>query len=312
LKVTWGLEHVAHNPKTAITLGSFDGIHLGHIKILEELKRTKEKLGLDRTLLLTFHPHPQQVLKRNNSSIQLLTTIEERLEQLAKHGIDEVGIIQFSVEFAKTTYEEFFRNTLIDQIGTKAIVVGFNHAFGKNREGDIEHVRSLASGLAVEVIEVPPLIVNDVSISSTKIRNALLEGDIATANSYLGYPYTLCGKVIEGDKLGRELGYPTANLEIDPVKLIPADGVYAATVDIEGNTYKGALSIGTRPTVDGAHDRRIEVHLLDFSGDLYGKQLKFEVLQYIRAQEKFSSLEELTAQIARDVEQIRAIHSIMA
>lgn len=306
MKVTWGIENIAHVEKTCTTLGSFDGVHLGHRKIIDALKEQARKNSLGRTLLLTFDPHPQQVLKRNGKSIQLLTTIEERLKLLEDLGIDEVGVIRFSESFAKTPYNEFFQHTLVEQIGTKAMVVGFNHAFGKNREGDSEHLKALAAGANVSVTEVEPYLVEGVNISSTRIRTALIEGDVHTANSFLGYEYEIVGTVEHGDHLGRELGYPTANLKVDDAKLLPADGVYGCRVIHSGTSLVGALSIGTRPSVGDDLERKVEVYLLDFSGDLYNSRLIVQPFQFVRSQQKFDSMETLVQQMDQDILAIRA------
>ncbi len=308
MKVTWGLENATHNPKTVTTLGSYDGIHRGHQHILRRLVETKQERGLDRAVLLTFHPHPQEVLQRNNSSIELLTSIEERLDLISDQGIDEAVVIRFSREFAQTSYIDFFREIIANRLGTKAMVVGFNHAFGKNREGDAAHLKSLAPELGISIEEVAPVIYEGTSISSTKIRNALKSAELANANAWLGYNYAFSGRVIHGDAIGRTLGYPTANLEVNPHKLIPADGVYSATVRVLsaihgtlGPAYRAALSIGTRPTTHDNGARAIEALLLDFDGNLYDKTITVECLRYLRPQEKYTSLDALKAAIARDV-----------
>lgn len=306
MKTTWGLQNAELRERTATTLGSYDGVHLGHRAIIDHLNAVKAAQGCSRSLLITFHPHPQEVLRKNNTTIQLLTTIDERLEFLAHTGIDEVLIIEFNQEFSKTPYEVFFRETLIKRLGTSAMVVGFNHAFGKNREGDITHLRSLATTDNIFVDEVPPLIIDGLSVSSTKIRHALLDGNLKQAAHFLGHPYSLQGKVENGAGMGKAFGYPTANLSIAENKLIPKDGVYVARTSIGGSVKPVALSIGTRPTVTDSEARVVEAFVLDFSGDLYTQDLTIDVLDYIRPQEKFSSTEELTAAIASDVEHVKA------
>ncbi len=307
MKTTWGLENAEFLERTATTLGSYDGVHLGHRAIIDHLNAVKAAQRCSRSLLITFHPHPQEVLRKNNTTIKLLTTIEERLEFLAHTGIDEVLVIEFNPEFSKTPYEVFFRETLLKRLGTSAMVVGFNHAFGKNREGDIEHLRSLAATDHIFVDEVPPLIIDDVSVSSTKIRHAIIEGNVQQAMHFLGRPYRLQGTVESGDGIGKAFGYPTANLRIAENKLILKDGVYVARTSIDGVHKPVALSIGTRPTITDSDARVVEAFLLDFSGDLYSQDLKIDVLAYIRPQEKFSSTDALTAAIARDVEHVKAM-----
>lgn len=307
MKITWGLENASFNPRTVTTLGSYDGVHLGHQKILSRLHVRKRELHLGRSLLITFHPHPQEVLRKTGSPVELLTTIEERLELLDHQGIDETLVITFTREFSQTSYIDFFENTIVKALGTKAMVVGFNHAFGKNREGDTNHLKKLAPELGVTIEEIEPVIIDGNSISSSKIRLALKAGDMANANEWLGRPYQLRGRVVHGDALGRELCYPTANLEIDPVKLVAADGVYAASVRLQGKNHRAALSIGTKPTVHDDGTRAIEVLVLDFEGELYGEELHVDCLRFLRPQEAFANLGELKQAIAKDVEVIREI-----
>lgn len=309
MKIIWGLENASYDPKTITTLGSYDGMHRGHIEILNRLIKKKNGLNLNRSLVITFDPHPQEVLRRNNTNVDLLTTIDERLALLEKTGVHEVLVIRFSLEFAKTPYSDFFQNILIEKIGTKAMVVGFNHAFGKNREGDIHHLEALASKSGLVVEEVPPLVVDGISISSTKIRHALLEGNLAIANEYLGRPYELSGVVEHGDKLGTKLGFATANLKIPEHRLIPCDGVYVGRAIFENNYFPAAISIGNRPTVEPDGERKIEAFILDFDQEIYGKLLTLEFLSYIREQKKFDSYEELTKQIEEDVLKVRVATS---
>ena len=301
MKVTWGLENASYNPKTITTLGSYDGMHRGHVEILKHLTQKKDELALDRSLVITFDPHPQEVLHKNNTGVDLLTTIDERLALLEHTGIDETLVIRFSLDFAKTPYTDFFKKIIVNGLGTKAMVVGFNHAFGKNREGDIEHLKMLAPEAGIVVEEVPPLVVDGISISSTKIRRALLDGDLMTANTFLGRPYELSGIVEGGDKLGRTLGYPTANLKVPDHKLIPCDGVYAGVAIVNGELFNTAISIGTRPTITETGARKVEAYILDFDADIYGEKISLKFLSYLRPQIKFNSQEELKKQMAEDV-----------
>jgi riboflavin kinase/FMN adenylyltransferase len=307
MKITYGMEAASFNPSTVATLGSYDGLHLGHRDILNALLRKKKDEGFDRSLVLTFDPHPQEVLKKNNTSIQLLTTIEERLALIESMGIDETIVIPFSFEFSQTPYTEFFEKSLVGKLGVKAMVVGINHAFGKNREGDIDHLEALAETLSVEIVEVPPHFIDGVHISSTKIRHALLDGNLSIVRSYLGRDYELSGTVVGGDKLGRELGFPTANIQAAPNKLIPKDGVYSGLAMIDKKQYKAAISIGTRPTVTDKADRVIEALLLDFSENIYGRQLTITLSTYLREQIAFSSLEALKKQMKLDVDQVKGL-----
>ncbi len=301
MKVTWGIENVERTVHTALTLGSFDGLHLGHQAILKRLIALKEEMNIARTVVLTFHPHPQEVLRRNNSTLSLLTTIDERLTLIAETGIDEAIVLEFTPQLASTPYSEFFQKYIISMIGTEAMVVGFNHAFGKNREGDITHLRELATTSHIYIEETPPYFVGEVSISSTKIRNAITAGEIEKANAYLGRRYGIGGVVEEGDKIGRTLNFPTANMQVDPRKLLPQDGVYAGVCTTEFGRYKAAVSIGVRPTLTTERVRKVEAFLLDFTGDLYGQNISIEFDSFIRSQEKFDGLEALKIQMQKDV-----------
>ena len=307
MRVTWGLERAEFNPRTIATLGTFDGVHLGHRKLLAQMTDRKRELGFERSAVLTFHPHPQEVLRKNNSTIELLTTIDERIALLETTGIDELIVIEFTREFAGTSYIDFFRNTLVGALGMKAMIVGFNHAFGKNREGDAEHLQTLAPELGVTIEEIGPLEIDGVSLSSTKIRGALKDGLLEIANKFLGRPYEFTGIVEGGDKLGRTLGYPTANLKLPPNKLIPADGVYAVLCEHNGRSYDGAMSIGTKPTIKEGTERYVEVFLLDFDQSIYDETLKVNCLKYLRPQKTFSDLDALRHQIAKDVEDCKAV-----
>ncbi len=305
MKITWGLENATHNPLTITTLGSYDGMHRGHIEILKHLLIKQEELALERSMVITFDPHPQEVLRKNDSSVGLLTTIDERLDLLEKSGVDETLVIWFSLEFAKTPYQEFFRSIIIQQLGTKSMVVGFNHAFGKNREGDIEHLRILARDAGITIDEVPPLIIDGESVSSTKIRHALLEGNIERANVFLGRTYEVNGVVEHGDKLGRKLGFATANLRVPENKLLPCDGVYSGKALYQNAWYPTAISIGSRPTIESDGKRVVEAFILDFDNDIYGEKVTLRFHEYIRKQEKFDSLEALSHQIEADIQKVR-------
>lgn len=309
MKVTRGIERITTVEKTIATLGSYDGLHLGHQDILHTLVTKRDQDGHSRAVVLTFDPHPQEVLRRNNTTVQLLTTIDERLELLERAGVDETVVIEFSQTFSQTPYADFFKRVIVDGLGTTAMVVGFNHAFGKNREGDIEHLRSLGAQEHVAITEVPPHVVDGVQISSTKVRHALLEGDVHLAGEYLGRPYRLRGTVVSGDKLGRVLGYPTANLELPKNKLVPKDGVYAAVAEVGGQKRTVAVSIGTRPTVADGLDRVVEALILDFTGDLYGAVLELSLIDLVREQAKFPTLEALKEQMVIDVTKVRDLVS---
>lgn len=303
MKVTRGIENVSRLEHTALTLGTFDGVHLGHQAILRRLNALKSERGVSRSLVLTFDPHPQEILRKNDTTVSLLTTIDERLDLIAETGIDETLIIPFTPEVAATPYSEFFQRYIVSAIGTSAMVVGFNHAFGKNREGDSAHLRTLAAE-QIYIEEMPPFFVGDTSVSSTKIRHALLSGEIETANSFLGRAFSMTGMVEEGDKIGRTLNFPTANLLINENKLIPADGVYAGICHTQSGKYKAAISIGTRPTITSSSERKVEAYLLGFDGDLYWENITLDFHCLIRPQEKFDGLDSLIVQMQKDVAEV--------
>ncbi len=307
MKVTWGLETIDENQSSITTLGSFDGVHRGHVQILEKLVAQKRTLGLDRSVVLTFNPHPQQVLQKTGSAVQLLTTVDERLELLARTGVDEVVVIQFTPEFSRLTYVDFFESILLPKLNTKAMVVGFNHAFGRNREGDIEHLEVLGKKFEVPIIKTGPCLYDGANISSTRIRKAILSGDIQFAARCLGRSYSFKGFVVSGDHIGQTLGYPTANLSVPPEKLLPGDGVFACSVNLSGRRVLGAMSIGSRPTIGEDLERAVEIFLFDFSEEIYGAKLEVTCVERLRSQIRFDTLEELRKQILADVEECRKL-----
>lgn len=240
------------------------------------------------------------VLFPDDNDLQLLTTQAEQQALLAQYGVNHLVVIPFSKEFARQSALEFVQNVLVNQLGTKTLVIGYDHHFGRNREGNINSLRQIAPQFGFDVVEIPPMDIDDINISSTKIRNALLGGDIATANTYLGYPYTLSGTVVEGNKLGRTIGYPTANISVgDKYKLIPQNGVYAVKATVGGQTYGAMMNIGIRPTVNGT-TRTIEANIFDFDADIYGQTLTLHFVSRIRAEQKFDGLDALKAQLAAD------------
>lgn len=282
-----------------VTIGTFDGVHIGHQKIIARLKEVATQHG-GETVLITLYPHPRMVLFPDDNDLQLLSTQDEKTDLLSKYGIDHLVVIPFSKEFARLTSLEFVRDILVDKIGVKSLVIGYDHHFGRNREGSIEQLRELAPQFHFEVEEIPAQDIDHVNVSSTKIREALLNGEVETAKQYLGHAYSLQGTVVEGNKLGRTIGYPTANIEIgDKHKLIPADGVYAVHVLVGDERFGGMLNIGYRPTVDGKK-RTTEVNIFDFERDLYGQQLKIEFEARLRNEQKFNGLDALKEQLAQD------------
>ncbi|MCE2996820.1 MAG: bifunctional riboflavin kinase/FAD synthetase [Cyclobacteriaceae bacterium] len=282
-----------------VTSGTFDGVHLGHQKILARLKDVAEKSG-GETVVITYWPHPRLLLKPEDTSLKLLNTFEEKAELLKEQGIQHLLRIPFTKEFSQLTSKEFISSILIDKIGTKKLVIGYDHRFGNNREGSFEQLKLSAPTYGFEVEEIARQDVDHVTVSSSKIRKALEEADLETASHLLGRKYSLSGRVVKGDKLGRVLGYPTANIELDSrLKLIPSDGIYAVTILYEHTLYKGMLYIGNRPTVDGSK-RVIEVNLFDFAKEIYGETLTVYFHQLIRLDSKFQDLEALKTQLGLD------------
>jgi riboflavin kinase / FMN adenylyltransferase len=291
-----------------VTIGSFDGVHKGHQKILQRLVELAQDTK-GETVVMTFWPHPRAVLSPERNDLKLLSTIEEKTELLSRYGIDHLLIIPFSKEFSEISPEDFISSILINTIGTKKLVVGYDHRFGKDRAGDFELLEDKSKEYNFEVEEISREDVKNIGVSSSIIREALLKGDIKTATEYLGRPYELSGKVAEGRKLGRTIGFPTANIEpSDSCKLIPADGVYAVLVEAGKQIHKGMMNIGMRPTVNG-HSRKIEVNIFNFSKDIYNESLVAHFIERLRDEEKFAGLDELKSQLYKDKELTESILS---
>ena len=282
-----------------VTIGTFDGVHLGHRKIISGIKELAESTG-GETVILTFFPHPRMILHPEDESLKLITTIAEKAELMERIGVDHLIITPFSRDFSNQSAESYIRDVLVNKIGTKKIVIGYDHRFGKDRQGGFEDLQRLSPVYGFDVVEIPEQDINEVAISSTRIRNALLSGDIHLANAFLGYPFFITGKVVRGDQIGRQLGYPTANIVVEEkYKLIPCDGIFAVTVIIADQKYKGMAYIGSRPTVNGL-TRNIEVNIFDFNEEIYNQTIRMEFHHYIRGDVKFSSLDELKIQLAQD------------
>lgn len=284
-----------------ITTGTFDGVHVGHRKIIQRVTELAKKIN-GESVLLTFFPHPRMVLYPEQNDLRLINTIEERVELLKETGIDHLIIHPFTKEFSRMTSLDFVRDILVTKLNTKKLVIGYDHHFGKNREGSFEHLKEYGPVYGFDVEEISAQEIQQINISSTKIRNSVLIGEIKAANQFLGYHYFINGTVVEGEKIGRQIGFPTANLKVnDWYKLIPGNGVYAVKVGFEGVTYKGMLNIGTRPTISG-NDVTIEVHLFNFNQDIYTKNLRIEFVEKIREEEKFNQLTDLQSQLIHDKE----------
>lgn len=283
---------------SVLTIGTFDGVHIGHQKIIKRLVEVSKIKNLTPSLL-TFFPHPRMVLQKD-ADIKLINTIDEKKDILKQFGISNIVIKEFTKEFSRLTAENFVKNILIKDLQAKHIIIGYDHHFGRNRNANIDDLKQFGKDFDFEVEEISKQDINDVAVSSTKIRAALQEGNIKTANTYLGYNFMLTGKVIDGKKLGKTINYPTANLYIEETyKLIPKHGVYIVKSTIDNNEIFGMMNIGYNPTVNGKY-QTIETHFFDFNENLYGKNLKIELLQRLRNEQKFSSIEELQSQLHID------------
>lgn len=299
MKIYHGIEDFVRLQNAVVTSGTFDGVHVGHTKILSRLREIAGKIN-GETVVITFWPHPRLVLHPEDTSLKLLNTFEEKAELLKAQGINHLVRIPFTKEFSQLTSEQFITEILVKTIGTKKLVIGHDHHFGKNREGSFDQLKVNGPKYGFEVEEIPRQDVDHVGVSSTKIRRALESGDIETATHFLGHTYSITGRVIMGDKLGRILGFPTANIEIDTFyKLIPADGIYAVKVGYAHQGYNGMLYIGNRPTVGGLR-RNIEVNIFDFDREIYGESLTIYFHNLIRSDIKFNDLEELRKQLYLD------------
>ncbi|MEI8033155.1 MAG: bifunctional riboflavin kinase/FAD synthetase [Chlorobiaceae bacterium] len=286
---------------SVVTAGSFDGVHKGHRMIIKRVVAVARSQGL-RSVVVTFEPHPRKVLKGKVSGpLGLLTTLEEKTELLAAEGVDLLFVIRFTPEFASRSSDDFIRNVMVGMLGAKSIIVGYDHAFGRDRRGSGHTLEQLGMELEVQVEVLDEVTIGNEHFSSTRIRQLLESGKIMEANEFLGSPYVISGKVVEGRKLGREIGFPTVNLELsDPDKLLPRAGVYHARTTIDGKSCTAMMNIGVRPTISADTEKKVEAHILGFSGDLYGTALRFSLLHFIRDECKFASLEALKEQLEKD------------
>ncbi len=285
---------------TIVTIGTFDGVHLGHQKIIKRLLELKQQQG-GETLLFTFDPHPRKVLFPNENNLQLITTTQEKCDLLKQFGIDNVLVYPFTKEFAQTQAKDYVSEIISKGLNTKTLVIGYDHHFGSNREGNIETLKQMCVDYNFEVEEILAQEINQLNVSSTRIRKAITDGDVQTANEFLGYLFFITGVVVKGKQLGRTIGYPTANIFIEnPDKLIPKIGVYAVNVFHNNKAYKGMLNIGTNPTTDSDNNIKIEVNIFDFDEEIYGDEIKLEFVKRIRNEEKFANLEELKNALAND------------
>ncbi|HEY0054881.1 MAG TPA: bifunctional riboflavin kinase/FAD synthetase [Pedobacter sp.] len=308
MKIYQHLDEFKKINNAVVTIGTFDGVHVGHRKIISRLTEVA-KLTNGESVILTFFPHPRMIINPEDVNLKLITTISEKAKLLEQLGIDHLIITPFTRDFSNLSAETYIQKVLVDKIGTKRIIIGYDHHFGKDREGNLKQLQKFAPGYGYEVEEIPEQDIHDIAVSSTQVREALKKGDVQTANDFLGYPFSLFGQVIKGDQLGRTLGFPTANLLIEePYKLIPCDGIYAVNIRIHADSeisnvasrvYSGMAYIGNRPTINGM-SRNIEVNIFDFNQDIYRQYLTMEFIHFIRNDIRFSNIEDLKIQITKD------------
>ncbi|ACU63927.1 bifunctional riboflavin kinase/FAD synthetase [Chitinophaga pinensis] len=308
MRIHRDLTHLPALRQAVITIGTFDGVHSGHRYIIQQLQETAAACD-GETVIITFDPHPREVLQPGGPPVKLLTTLDEKIELLSKEGIDHLVIVPFTREFSELSAQAYLEEFLIEQFNPHTIIIGYDHRFGHNREGGLELLEAEQNRYGFRLIEIPQQVVHDLAVSSTKIRKSLQEGNIQLANELLGYPYFVEGTVIHGDKMGRQLGFPTANIAVSDVrKLIPVEGIYAIRVylDKQSTPLNGVMSIGTRPTFNGA-DLRVEAHIFDFSEEIYDKVIRVELISYIRANQKFDNIDALVAQMHKDSQEARTV-----
>ncbi|WP_029280711.1 bifunctional riboflavin kinase/FAD synthetase [Pedobacter borealis] len=320
MKIYHNLSDFKKLDNAIVTIGTFDGVHFGHQKIIKQLVE-KAKSDNGESVILTFFPHPRMIIDPENQELKMINTINEKAEILKSLGVDHLIITPFTRDFSNQLPEDYIKNTLVNNIGTKHIIIGYDHRFGKDRSGNLSDLKAAGLHYGFSVEEIMEQDIHDVAVSSTKIRQALLAGDVSLANDYLGYPFSIFGRVIKGDKIGRTIGFPTANIFVEETyKLIPGDGIYAVTVEMESEVrcpesevlnptpstlnsqpYKGMAYIGQRPTINGM-TRNIEVNIFDFNQEIYGQDIKMNFLKFLRHDVKFTGLEALTVQLQKDKE----------
>jgi len=316
MQIHYDLETLPRFHKAVVTIGTFDGVHLGHRQIIDRLKTEAAAIN-GETVIITFHPHPRKVISSTILGVRLINTLDEKIELLEKTGVNHLVVVPFTGAFANQSAEDYVTDFLIDKFHPHTIIIGYDHRFGKERKGDYLLLEKMANECNYQLKEIPKQMLDEISISSTRIREALVEGKIEVADKLLGYEFFFSGIVVDGDKLGRKLGYPTANLQIqDEEKIIPGNGIYAVYVEIVNQTsdlisqtsfLKGMMNIGFRPTV-GGNKKMVEVNIFDFDKKIYGQTLKVFVKKYLREEIKFNNLEDLVKQIDKDkIESLKAL-----
>lgn len=304
MKIYNSIEEFNTSNRTAVTTGTFDGVHSGHQVIIEQLKNAAKKID-GESVILTFFPHPRMVLYPDDHELRLLNTIDERITMLEKSGIDHLIIHPFSKEFSRLSSTEFVRDVLVNQLNVATLVIGYDHHFGRNREGSFKNLEELAPLYDFEVEEISAQEIQQVNISSTKIRNSLLNGEIYAANQFLGYNYVIKGTVVDGEKTGRTIGFPTANIKVNEwYKLIPSSGVYSVKVKVANTIFNGMLNIGSRPTLNNSNKETIEVNIFNFDEDIYNQEIEIEFYEKIRDEQKFDNLSALKNQLTIDKQHV--------
>ena len=300
MKVFNSFDNLGEIKNPVLTIGTFDGVHVGHQKIIQQINKEADKLN-GESVLLTFYPHPRIVLNPKNHGLSLIQTQEEKLKKLDRFGLKNVIVIPFTPEFANLSAEDFVLKYLVEKLKVKNIIIGYDHQFGKNREGGVNFLNKLSNQHKFRVTEIPAQEINDVNISSTLIRKAIENGDMPSANKFLGEKFSIQGSVVKGQQLGRTIGFPTANIEItDTTKIIPPKGVYHVSVEVKGVKYYGMMNIGERPTVSDSGIKSIEVNIFDFNKEIYGEITTISIFEKVRDEIKFNSIEELKNQLKID------------
>lgn len=305
MRIYKNLSEIKEIKKPVVTIGTFDGVHLGHQKIIAQINDEAQKIG-GESVLFTFFPHPRMVLQPESHNLKLIQTQSEKLSRLAKLGLQNVIEVPFTIDFARLSAFEFVQHILVETLNVRKLVIGYDHQFGRDREGTIEFLKGVSESFNFEVIEISPLVIDDLNISSTKIRRAIKDGEMQKVTAYLAETYSLSGTVVKGKQLGRILGFPTANIQLsDAYKLIPGKGVYAVEVHFDSKNYFGMANIGLRPTINDGFGESIETHIFDFHSDIYNRNLEVFFHHKIREEIKFENKEQLINQLHRDEKTVR-------
>ncbi len=309
MRIYHSIEDFPSDVNTIVTIGTFDGVHKGHQIIINRINEIAKKQALE-SVVLTFDPHPRHVIYPDDQELRLIHTLEEKIEALSKTGVQNLVLHKFTKEFSRTESVNFIRDFLVTKLNMKYMVVGFDHHFGKNRQGTFDNLIELSDAYGFKIEKIKPQNIGEVTISSTKIRNAILEGDCKKANAYLSANFSITGKVVQGNKIGSSIGYPTANIEIENQwKILPKNGVYAVKIALKNQEYFGMLNLGNRPSISD-DSFAIEVHLFDFNATIYNEELKIEFIQRIRDEQQFSDLEKLKSQLKIDAINCKQIFNL--